>query len=341
MVSGVVVVVESGCVGVAVFLVGGEGSPVGPSFLQGAVEAFGFAVLSGRVWSGQDVCCLERGEHGLEVAGVTVVQRVVGHDLADAASGEELGGLGEERGAGRALLIRQDVGGREPGVVVDGDVEVVHAKLGRPGPAAVVVDCVRPVEPLAATVGDAAEFLHIDVDQGPGLLAFIVQLRAAGCTDPDTGHGIELVQRWQSGAGDDPRRRRRADPDTTRQLVPTQPFGSPQLQQPCRNHRGHRPRMRAGARNHCVSAGDGCESTPDACGRARADLVIPRPRVAGIASPNGERTTETPRAPWQRETPGAPKEPAGQGPSNRPQPASRYGGPKEGLPLGDIRHHPE
>ena len=132
VVSGVVVVVESGCVGVAVFLVGGEGLPVGPSFLRGVVEAFGFAVLSGRVWSGQDVCCLECGEHGLEVVGVRVVQRVVGHDLvdADAVAGEELGGLGEERGAGWALLIRQDVGGREPGVVLDGDVDVVHAKLG-------------------------------------------------------------------------------------------------------------------------------------------------------------------------------------------------------------------
>src|SRR6218665_3828623 len=96
--------------------------------------------------------------------------------------------------------------------------------LVNPGPAAVVVDCVWPVEPPAATVGDVAEFLHIDVDQGPGLLAFIAQLRAAGCTDPDTSHGIELVQRRETGAGIDPRRRRRAAPDTTRQLVPTQPF---------------------------------------------------------------------------------------------------------------------
>ena len=140
MASGVVVVVEPGCEGVAVFLVRGEGSPVGPSFLRGVVEAFGFAVLSGRVWLGQDVCCLECGERGLEVAGVTVVQRVVGHDLvdADAVAGEELGGLGEERGAGRGLLIRQEVGEREPGVVLDGDVDVVHAKLLRPDPTLVV-----------------------------------------------------------------------------------------------------------------------------------------------------------------------------------------------------------
>src|SRR6218665_29107 len=75
--------------------------------------------------------------------------------------------------------------------------------------------------------GGGVEFFHMDVEWGVGLLVFIAQLCAAGCTDPDACHGIEFVQRRQSGAGDDPRRCRRAEPHT---MPPP------------------RPRMRAGAK---------------------------------------------------------------------------------------------
>ena len=58
----------------------------------------------------------------------------------DAVGGEVVGGAGEERRAGRALLVGQDLGVGQPGVVIDEGVDVVEAD---PWPSAVAV------EPLA------------------------------------------------------------------------------------------------------------------------------------------------------------------------------------------------
>lgn len=61
-------------------LVGGEGLPVGPAFLEGAVEAFGFAVVPGVAGFYQDMFSAQSGEGALEVAGDPVGEGVVGHD---------------------------------------------------------------------------------------------------------------------------------------------------------------------------------------------------------------------------------------------------------------------
>src|SRR5690606_25360797 len=85
----------------------------------------------------------------------------------DAVVGEELGGGEQERGAGRALLVGQDLRERDAGVVIDRDMDVVE-----PDPtsaAAVVVDHLRAVDAPAAAVGDPAEFLDIDMEQIAGV----------------------------------------------------------------------------------------------------------------------------------------------------------------------------
>ena len=83
--------------------------------------------------------------------------------------GEEAAARVEERRAGRGFLVGQDLGVGQPGVVVDSGVDVVEPDLcwlaaGRWSAA---------VDPPPAAVGDAAELLHIDVDQIAGSVAFV------------------------------------------------------------------------------------------------------------------------------------------------------------------------
>ena len=96
-----------------------------------------------------------------------VAQGVVGHhpfDAGDAVGGEVVDGAGEERGAGRALLVGEDLGVGEPGVVIDDGVHVVVADLG-----VLAFRLVEPhlaaVGPPAAAVGDPADLLDVHVDQ--------------------------------------------------------------------------------------------------------------------------------------------------------------------------------
>jgi hypothetical protein len=125
------------------------------------------------------VSSADRGDDGAEVVGAAVVQGVVGHDLADddAVLGEERGCVGEEPGAGGPLLVGQDLCKRDPGVVVDRDVDVVEPDpAGALAASSVVVDDVGSVQAPAAAVGDATEFLHVDVDQVSGPVALISAL---------------------------------------------------------------------------------------------------------------------------------------------------------------------
>ena len=73
--------------------------------------------------------------------------------------GEEAGCLDQEVGRGGGLLIGQDLAEGDPGAVIDRRVDVVIADASAPGPIGPAVDAV------AATIGDAAEFLDVDVDQ--------------------------------------------------------------------------------------------------------------------------------------------------------------------------------
>ena len=106
------------------------------------------------MWSDELLPGSDRGRGGGEVPGDPVVLGVVGNDPldADAVAGVERGGTGEETGAGGALLVVEDLGVGEAGVVIDGGVDVVIAQptdCSRAGAAAVGA-------PTTA-VGDPAE----------------------------------------------------------------------------------------------------------------------------------------------------------------------------------------
>lgn len=231
-------------------LVGDVGGAVGPVLLHGAVEPFGFAVLPGAVRPGGDVLRAERLELGLERGRDGVVLRVVGHDLADRdpVAGEELGRGGEERRAGGALLIGEDLREREPGVVIDGDVDVVEPELDLPIPAAVMIDRVWTCDAPTAAFGDAAELPHVDVDQVPRGLAFVADLGASGRAQRDPGDRVQLVQRRKARSGDQPGCGAWTDPAGAGDLVASEPLARAQLDDRGRCLRRCRGRRRCWAR---------------------------------------------------------------------------------------------
>ncbi len=151
--------------------------PVGPAFLQGPVKAFSFAVLPRMPWLDQDVLGLQAGQHGLEVFGEPVSERVIRHYPFHRCPvrGHERCGPSKEPGAGDALLIRVNLDEREPGVIIDSHVNVVETNPGMP--FGMVTDGLVRVRPPAASVRDPAEFLHIDVDHVPGCVAFVAAFR--------------------------------------------------------------------------------------------------------------------------------------------------------------------
>jgi hypothetical protein len=70
------------------------------------------------------------GDGVAEGGAVAVGEGVVGDDPfdgRDAAGGEVAGGAEREAGGGGAFLVGQDLGVGQPGVVVDGGVDVVVA----------------------------------------------------------------------------------------------------------------------------------------------------------------------------------------------------------------------
>src|SRR4051794_8323301 len=175
-----VVVVEPGGQEGGTVVVAGEDPGVGPLGTQGAAEAFDLAVGPGAVRAdellpGTDRCC-----GGGEVPGDPVVLGVVGDDPldGDAVAGVEGRGAGEEAGAGGALLIVEDLGVGQPGVIVHGGVDVVIAQ-----PPGAAWAGAAAVGAPAAAVGDPAELLHIDVHQGPWPVVFVAVGTAPGGTD--------------------------------------------------------------------------------------------------------------------------------------------------------------
>lgn len=101
--------------------------------------------------------------HLLEVLGESVVLSVVGHHAlhGDALFGEPCDRVGEEAGAGCALLVGVYLDERQPGVVADRDVELVVAELAPATGGAVAAATDAP----AATVGNPPELLDVDVSQ--------------------------------------------------------------------------------------------------------------------------------------------------------------------------------
>jgi hypothetical protein len=78
--------------------------------------------------------------------------------------GKERPGTGQESGAGGGLLVVQDLGVGQSGVVVDGDMDVVIASAV----AAVSGIGGAAVQPPAASVGDAAQLLTSTWTSSPG-----------------------------------------------------------------------------------------------------------------------------------------------------------------------------
>lgn len=82
---------------------------------------------------------------------------------------------GQEARAGRGFLVAVDLAVGEAGVVVDGGVDVVEAHPASGGPAGLAAQGL-----VAATVGDMAELLHVDVDEFAGAVAFVAADHLAG-----------------------------------------------------------------------------------------------------------------------------------------------------------------
>ncbi len=143
----------------------------------------------------------------------------------------ELGGSGQEPGAGRTALVCQDLGIGEPGVVVDCGMHVVEPDAAVPTMPAGVVAARLAAAPPATTVRDPAKLLDVNMDQVAGSGSFIAQSASPGGADLGPGDGVELEQFRQAGAGDDPGRGRGADPDALSKLRWPQPFPDPQLEQ--------------------------------------------------------------------------------------------------------------
>ena len=90
-----------------------------------------------------------------------------------------------KRCGGFLLLVGQDLGVGQPGVVVQGGVQVAVAEhraavlAGAGGGGPVALPCARPGGAPAAAVRDVAELLDIDVDQLAGPVALVAADRDA------------------------------------------------------------------------------------------------------------------------------------------------------------------
>jgi hypothetical protein len=121
--------------------------------------------------------------------------------------GEAFGRTGQEGGARRSAFVGEHFDVGEPGVIVDGDVEVVVAHD--------VGSVVRPGLPseLAPTAAgtDLAELLHVDVDEFPETLPLVADRRAGG--------PVGLPEPRNTRAPEDPVDRRAGVPERRAEAV--------------------------------------------------------------------------------------------------------------------------
>ena len=72
-------------------------------------------------------------QHRRDVVGEAIAERVIGHhplDAADSVIGKKLGGPLQECRAGAALLVREDLGIGQPGVIIDQGMHEVETDPG-------------------------------------------------------------------------------------------------------------------------------------------------------------------------------------------------------------------
>ena len=142
----------------------------------------------------------EVGDGGPERDRFAVGERVVGQDPLD---GDPVGrvpgrGSAQESGAGRAFLVGKDLRVGQPGVVVDGGVDVVVAD-------ATAFDVLAAaVSAPAAAVGDPADLLDVDVDQFAGMGAFVALPAVPVCPDELAGERVAVGQPRYAVAAQDP-----------------------------------------------------------------------------------------------------------------------------------------
>ena len=143
-----------------------------------AVEAFDLAVGLRPVDAGELAVRAEVGQGLLPGEAFAVGPGVVGQDpldAVDAAGGEEGRGPAQEGCAGGGLLVGVDLAVGQAGMVIDGGVDVVEAHAVAPGAAGLAAQ-----DLVSAAVGDAAEFLDVDVDQFTGPVAFVAADELSG-----------------------------------------------------------------------------------------------------------------------------------------------------------------
>jgi hypothetical protein len=147
-------------------LVAGEGLPVGPFCLQGAVEPLDLAFEPGAVGSDDSLDGAEAGDRGPECGRVAVGESFVGDDSLDldAVASAKPGCAGEVPGAGVTAFVGVDLGIGEPGVA-DGRVPAQGA----------------PSSPI----GDTAQHLHVDMDQLSWVFSLIAAPRGLGRGSPN------------------------------------------------------------------------------------------------------------------------------------------------------------
>ncbi len=146
----------------------GERLAVGPFAQHGLDESFGFAVGAGPVRAGAEVVDPEPFDRGGVDFGA-VAGAVVGHDAlhVDAMLGEPGDRSFQERDAGGAFLVGEDLDVGEAAGVVDRDVDVLPAGLvGAPVALAAAGDS------MTGTF-EPAELLDVDVDQLAGVAAAV------------------------------------------------------------------------------------------------------------------------------------------------------------------------
>ena len=166
------------------------GFGIGPFAQGGLDEAFGLSVGPWCVGFGADVL------DGESFAGIApgegpVAGTVVGHDAFD-GDAEALvvsdGGLEEGRGAD-GLFVGLDLGDGDAGMVVDTDVDELPAFVAPGSLAGAITGDAVP------DLGEAAEFLDVDVDYLAGLGAFVAALRLGG---------FEVAPAVEAVSGQDP-----------------------------------------------------------------------------------------------------------------------------------------
>ena len=144
-----------------------------------------------------DVVCVD---HAAERRRLSIGKRVVADDAfdLDAEGGVERDRSLENTGGGDALLVVVDLCVSNTGVVVNDCVDVVVAD-----PAAADLLTATVSAPPAA-VGDAAQFLHIDVDQRAGMVVLVAVRGPSGRADHRPGDWIQFAQQWRLMAAQHP-----------------------------------------------------------------------------------------------------------------------------------------